>query len=138
MIFGPLIFGGSFAITTYLAGASLGLVEEWHSLTTTVFKLLSFAFVTNIFALVYWKVPNCPVAGRHALIGGLLAAAGFSGLHWLFASFIVGDSNYRTMYGAFAAIPVFLLWLYLSWSVILVGALTTADLGGATLRPGRR
>ncbi|CAG4883541.1 Ribonuclease BN [Georgfuchsia toluolica] len=136
LIFGPLIFGGSFAITTYLAGASLGLVEEWRSLTATVFKLLSFAFITGIFALIYWKLPNRPVVWRHALMGGLLAAAGFSGLHWVFAGYIVGDSNYRAMYGAFAAIPVFLLWLYLSWSVILVGAMMTADLGG--VMPGGR
>lgn len=138
LLFGPLIFGGSFAITTYLAGESLGLVEEWRSLTTTVFKTLSFAFVTGIFALIYWKVPNRPVAGVHALVGGLLAAAGFSTLHWLFASYLAGAANYRAMYGAFAAIPIFLLWLYLSWSVILVGALTTADLGGVTQRPGYR
>ena len=138
LIFGPLIFGGSFAITTYLAGESLGLIEEWRSLTTTVFKLLSFAFVTGIFALSYWKVPNRSVAGWHALTGGVLAAAGFNGLHWLFAGFIAGNGNYRAMYGAFAAIPVFLLWLYLSWSVILVGALTTAELGGVTFMSGRR
>lgn len=138
LLFGPLIFGGSFAITTYIAGESLGLVEEWRSLTTTVFKTLSFAFVTGVFALLYWKMPNRPVAGFHALLGGLLAAAGFSGLHWLFAGYIAGASNYRAMYGAFAAIPVFLLWLYLSWSVILVGALTTADLGEVGPKPSRR
>jgi membrane protein len=138
LLFGPLIFGGSFAITTYLAGASLGLVEEWHSLTTTVFKTLSFAFLTATFALIYWRVPNRQVAGLHALAGGLLAAAGFSGLHWLFAGYIAGASNYRAMYGAFAAAPIFLLWLYLSWSVILIGALTTAEMGGAGPRPARR
>ena len=99
---------------------------------------MSFAFVTGIFALSYWKVPNRPVAGWHALTGGVLAAAGFNGLHWLFAGFIAGNGNYRAMYGAFAAIPVFLLWLYLSWSVILVGALTTAELGGVTFISGRR
>ncbi len=138
LLLGPVVFGGSFAISTYIAGESLGLVEEWRSLTTTVFKTLSFAFVTGVFALLYWKVPNRPVAGFHALLGGLLAAGGFSGLHWLFAGYIAGASNYRAMYGAFAAIPVFLLWLYLSWSVILAGALTTADLGEVTPASGRR
>ena len=130
LLLGPVIFGGSLAITTYLAGASLGLVEEWRSLTTTVFKALSFGFVAGFFALVYWKAPNRPVSGMHAVVGGLLAAAGFAGLHWLFSTYISGASNYRAMYGAFAAVPIFLLWLYFSWSVVLVGALTTADLGG--------
>jgi membrane protein len=131
LLLGPLIFGASFAITTYIAGESLGMVEEWRSLTTGVFKTLSFAFLTGTFALIYWKTPNRSVAGLHALIGGFLAAAGFSALHWLFASYVAGAANYKAMYGAFAAIPIFLLWLYLSWSVILIGALVTADLGGA-------
>ncbi len=138
LLLGPLIFGGSFAITTYIAGESLGLVEEWRSLTTTVFKTLSFAFLTAFFALLYWKTPNRPVAKIHAITGGVLAAAGFSALHWLFASYIAGASNYRAMYGAFAAIPIFLLWLYLSWSLILIGALVTADLGGVAPRPSRQ
>jgi membrane protein len=137
LLLGPLIFGGSFAITTYIAGESLGLVEEWRSLTTTVFKTLSFAFLTAFFALLYWKTPNRPVAKTHAIVGGLLAAASFSALHWLFASYIAGASNYRAMYGAFAAIPIFLLWLYLSWSLILIGALVTADLGGVAPRSSR-
>ncbi|MFY9329504.1 MAG: YihY family inner membrane protein [Georgfuchsia sp.] len=137
LIFGPLVFGGSFAITTYIAGASLGLIEEWRSLTSAVFKMLSFAFVSGMFALIYWKVPNRPVAGGHALVGGLLAAAGFSSLQWLFAGYIAEAASYHAMYGTFAVIPIFLLWLYLSWSVILAGALTTADLGGV-MHGGRR
>src|SRR6202007_565470 len=72
LLLGPLIFGSSFAVTTYIAGESLGLVEEWRSLTTLVFKTLSFAFVTGMFALVYWKVPNRHVTGGHAIVGGLL------------------------------------------------------------------
>lgn len=131
LLLGPLIFGSSFAITTYLAGASIGLVEEWRSMTATVLKMLSFAFLTGIFSLAYWKVPNRSVKGMHAVAGGLVAAVGFGALHWLFASYVAGAANYRAMYGTFAAIPVFLLWLYLSWSLILIGALTTADLGGA-------
>ena len=95
-------------------------------------------FSALMFAFIYWKVPNQPVVGVHALAGGLLAAAGFSGLHWLFASYISGAMNYRAMYGAFSAVPIFLLWLYLSWSVILLGALTTAELGGAGPKPAKR
>lgn len=137
LLVGPLIFGGSFAVISYIVGGSLGLVSAWQSLTTTVFKALSFVFVAGIFALVYWKVPNRKVDPRHAIAGGMLAAAGFSGLHWLFASFIVSASNFRTTYGAFASMPVFLLWLYVSWSLILAGALTTADLGGVRGRASR-
>ena len=134
LLLGPLVFGGSLAITTYIAGESLGLVEEWRSLTTTVFRTMSFVFVAGVFALLYGKVPNRPVVASHAIVGGVLAASGFSLLHWLFAGYIAGASGYRAMYGAFAAVPVFLLWLYLSWSVILMGALATAELGGITAK----
>lgn len=137
LLVGPLIFGGSFAIISYLVGGSLGLVSAWRSLTTTVFKLLSFIFVAAIFALIYWKVPNRRVDPKHAVAGGVLAAAGFSGLHWLFAGFVVTASNFRTTYGAFASMPVFLLWLYVSWSLVLAGALTTAELGGVRTRAAR-
>lgn len=137
LLVGPLVFGGSFAIISYIVGESLGLVSAWQSLTTTVFKLLSFTFVAGVFALIYWKVPNRKVDPKHAAVGGMLAAAGFSALHWLFAGFVVSAGNFRTTYGAFASMPVFLLWLYVSWSLILAGALTTADLGGVRGRAGR-
>lgn len=131
LMLGPVVFGGSIAATTYLASISLGLVAEWQSATAGILRGLSFSFVVAAFALLYWKVPNRTVRREHALVGGLLAACGFAGLQWLFASYISGFSGYRLIYGAFAAVPVFLLWLHVSWSVILLGALTTAEMGRA-------
>jgi membrane protein len=137
LLVGPIVFGGSIVATTYIASVSLGLVPEWQAATASVLRGLSFGFVAVAFALLYWKVPNRPVLREHALLGGALAAAGFAGLQWLFATYISGFAGYRLVYGAFAAVPVFLLWLHLSWSVILLGALTTAELGLAAT-PGRK
>jgi len=138
LLLGPVLFGVSIALATYLATASLGLVEEWKAATFWVFRILSFAFSTGLFTLLYWKVPNRFVEKHHALVGGIVASIGFGLMQWLFAGYLSGMSSYRVMYGAFAAIPIFLAWLYLSWGVILVGALISADLGGKGGSTARR
>jgi membrane protein len=128
LIFGPLLFGISLAVTTYLASASLGLVSEPQWVTTAVLGTLSFGFVAGLFGVLYWGVPNRPVASWHAGTGGLLAAIGFLGLQRLFGLYVVNFPTYTMVYGPFAALPIFLIWLYASWTVILLGALVTAEL----------
>lgn len=128
LLLGPLLFGASLAVTTYLASISLGLIAEPAWVTTLVFRILSFGFVAGLFALLYWRVPNRTVSRWHAVTGGLLAAGGFLGMQRLFALYIVKFPAYAQVYGAFAALPIFLVWLYASWTVILVGALVTAEL----------
>lgn len=128
VLLGPLIFGFSLAATTYLASVSLGLVAEAQWLTALVLRMLSFGFMTGLFALLYWGVPNRSVGRWHAVVGGLLAAGAFLAMQRLFGLYIVKFPTYTLIYGAFAAIPIFLVWLYVSWSVILVGALVTAEL----------
>jgi membrane protein len=137
LFLGPAVFGGSLAATTYLASASLGLVEDWRLLTGSILRVLSFLTVAGVFGLLYWKVPNRSIVGTHAGVGGLFAALGFSIIQWLFAGYVASIPGYRAIYGAFAVVPVFLLWLYLSWSVILLGALITAELGGVRARSRR-
>jgi membrane protein len=68
----------------------------------------------------------------HAVAGGILAALGFLAMQRLFGLYVANFPAYTVMYGAFAAVPIFLSWLYLSWSVILVGALVVAELPQAT------
>jgi membrane protein len=128
LLLGPLVFGGSLAAITYLVGISLGLVEEPRWVTIFLFRVIPFGFLTGLFALLYWKLPAKVVAGWQAIVGGLLAATVFAGMHRLFGAYIVKIPTYTLVYGPFAAIPIFLVWLYLSWTVILVGALVTAEL----------
>ena len=133
LLLGPLVFGGSLALTTYLASASLGFVDEPPWVDALVFKTLSALFMAGLFALLYWGVPNRPVLRGHALIGGGLAAVAFVGMQRLFGAYVVSIPTYATLYGAFAAIPIFLGWLYASWTIILLGALLTAELPRAGL-----
>lgn len=128
LLLGPVVFGASLGFISFLASASFGLVDEPAWARAMFFRVLPVAFMALLFALLYWAVPNRPVARRHALAGGLLAALGFVAMQRLFGLYIANFPAYTVMYGAFAAIPTFLVWLYLSWGVILFGALVVAEL----------
>jgi membrane protein len=128
LLLGPLLFGTSLVATTFIASASYGLVEEPVWAKADLLKAVTFAFMAATFALVYWAVPNRRIVAWHAAFGGLLAALGFSVMQRLFGLYLAKFPTYAAIYGAFAAIPIFLLWLYLSWAVILIGALVVAEL----------
>lgn len=131
LLLGPVAFGGSLALITFVAGISFGLINELEWMSVIFFRGLPIAFMIVLFALLYWGVPNKHVSRWHALIGGLFTALGFVVLQRLFSLYIVNFSLYSTLYGAFSAVPIFLVWLFLSWVVILVGALVVAELPGA-------
>lgn len=138
LLVGPLVFGASIAATTYLASVSFGLIDELGWINTLFFRALPLALMTVLFALVYWIVPNRQIHVVHAILGGLLAAAGFTVMQLLFSMYVAKLPTYTVIYGAFAAVPIFLVWLYLSWSVILAGALVTAELPGVLEMPPKR
>ncbi|OHC69683.1 MAG: hypothetical protein A2045_10865 [Rhodocyclales bacterium GWA2_65_20] len=131
LLLGPVAFGGSLTFISFVAGVSFGLVDEPGWVSAVFFRVLPVVFMAALFALLYWGVPNRPVSRWHALAGGTLAALGFLTMQRLFGLYIANFPAYTVMYGAFAAVPTFLAWLYLSWSVILVGALVVAELPGA-------
>ena len=133
LLLGPVAFGASLAAISFVAGVSFGLLHEPVWVNTFVIRgVLPFAFMTALFGLLYWAVPNKPVRPWHAGFGGAMAALGFVGLQKLFTLYIAaGFTVNAVVYGAFSAIPVFLAWLYASWSVILVGALLVAELPNA-------
>jgi membrane protein len=134
LLAGPLVFGAALAGVTYLAGVSFGFFDEPRWVRALFAQVLPVVFLATLFALLYWAVPNRPVTRRHAVLAGTLAALAFVGMQRLFALYIVMFPTYTTVYGTFAAIPIFLLWLHLSWSVILLGALLTAELPGVLRR----
>jgi membrane protein len=130
LLLGPLVFGASLAAISFVAGVSLGFVDEPYWVNTFVIRgLLPFVCMSVLFGLLYWGVPNKVVNTWHAGFGGAMAALGFVGLQKLFTLYIAaGFAMNVVVYGAFSAIPVFLVWLYASWSVILIGALLVAEL----------
>jgi len=125
---GPLAFGLSLTITGRLFTATNGLSTALPIVGALFYTLVSVALTTGAYALLYMIVPNRRVDWRDALWGGLVAAIAFELAKRVFAIFIRQFPTYAIIYGALAALPLFLVWLYLSWMITLVGALLTAAL----------
>ena len=120
---GPLFLGGGFLLTSYLA--SLKLVSE----TTAMFggeqwllRVMPVLLSTLVFTLLYSAVPSRKVPVRHALVGAVIVALLVELAKACFALFITLSPSYQLIYGAFAAVPLFLLWIYLTWLMVLLGA----------------
>lgn len=135
LVLGPVVLGACVATATYLMTASLGLVNEPRWMTNLILKILPAVLLAALCSLIYFAMPNRPVAPRHAAIGGVIAALGFALIQRGFGYYVAAFPNYTLIYGAFAIVPIFLVWLYLSWLVVLAGALATAVLG--EMRPSR-
>lgn len=119
---GPLLIGAGIAVTSkWIAMARLEAGTETEGFSF-VFKLASFLLEAAAFTLLYYLVPNAQVKFRLAAWGGLLSAALFEIAKAGFAFYITRFPSYEAVYGALAAVPIFLVWLYLSWIVTLVGA----------------
>ena len=125
---GPILLGGSLWASSILARESLGHVEE---LPAVVSFTLSFVplIVTGLgFTALFVGVPNRRVLWRDALVGGLGTAVVLEIMRAGFAYYLTRFPSYTVIYGAFATLPIFLLWMYLSWLAILLGATVAATL----------
>jgi len=132
LFLGPVAFGASLMAISFVVRRSLGLVDEPDWVDDVVLHgILPFLSMSSLFGLLYWAVPNKLVKPWHAGFGGIVAALGFMGMQKLFAYYIASFSTNTIVYGTFSALPVFLVWLYMSWSVILLGALLVAELPNA-------
>lgn len=126
---GPLMLGASLSLTSWLvgtqAGMQVGRIEAWNGNLHAVIALLAPAIAALAYGIVYVLVPNRPVRWRHALTGGVVTAVLGEFMSRGFAAYIVKGGVY-SIYGAFAAVPVFLMWIYLSWFTFLFGAAIAA------------
>ena len=128
LLVGPLIFAAGLASVTYLATASFGLVDASYWQRVVLSQVIPLVFLAALLSLLYWALPNRDVSPWHASLCGILAAATFVAMQRLFALYVVKFPTYTLVFGAFSALPIFLAWLYLSWLVILLGALLTVEL----------
>lgn len=122
---GPLLIGGSLSLTSFAIVSSFGLLNL-DSVAEHLVKQLPFLLTWAALALLYGFVPARRVEPRHALFGGLLAGIVFEVAKRAFALYLTQVPTYTLIYGAFATVPIFLLWLYVSWLVVLGGAVLTA------------
>ena len=120
---GPILLGSAFAISSTLASMSVlsnsfgGYQLDWAFLL----KMLSFGLTILGFFILYWTIPNRTVPIRAAMIAGLFGAVVFELLKQLFGFVMTNFTSYTIVYGAFAAVPIFLLWIFLSWNIVLLG-----------------
>lgn len=124
----PITIGLGLGVSTYLASFA-GQLERFDIIGLGSFLLLLLPYVLQIlgFTLLYAAVPNCRVPLLHALVGGVIAGVSFNVARLLFTRLVAG-SSITFIYGAFAAVPLFLLWIYISWTIVLVAAIIVHSL----------
>lgn len=135
MLVWPVILGAVVSLVSYAVTASLGLVEELPWLRGALLKTTSFFFLGLFFAFLYYAVPNARVSRGAALTGGIFATLAFAAMQKLFELYLGFFGALKSVYGAFAAFPIFLLWLHLSWALILIGGLIAAGLSERQGKP---
>lgn len=125
---GPLLLGAGFIVSTYLLSLKL-MVSEYDSLglLPVVLSYVPWLLTAAAFTLLFVAVPNCKVPVKHAVLGGVISALLFELLKYLFA-LLVAHSDFRMIYGAFAIVPLFLLWVNVLWMIVLAGAVLVRNL----------
>ncbi|MBB4810624.1 membrane protein [Acinetobacter johnsonii] len=120
---GPILLGSAFVISSTMA--SLNVLSNnfagYELNGAFVLWLISFCLTVVGFFILNWTIPNRSVPIKSALIAGLFSAVVFELLKNLFGFIMSNFTSYEVVYGAFAAIPIFLLWIFLSWNIVLIG-----------------
>lgn len=124
---GPLLIGTAFSLRGYFYTLH-ELMPEEVATNQILISLLPSLMIFVMLVLVYVLVPNKKVSVRSAGVGALLAVVVFSFLRKMFTFFILKSATYQILYGALAIIPIFLVWMYLAWAVVILGAVMTAAL----------
>ena len=125
---GPLLLGTAFSLRGYLFTLQKFMPEDLANTQLLLSKLLPSLITMFLLVLVYVLVPNKKVKISSAVVGSFVAVILFSVLRRGFGDFMVKAAACKTLYGALATLPVFLIWMYLAWSVVIFGAVVTAAL----------
>lgn len=135
---GPLLLGASVSTTSYAISANRGLVGALPGGVRLAFDLLEFALVAGGLTLLFRQVPNTHVKWKHAAIGGVFVAVGIELAKRLLGWYVAQVPTYSAVYGAFATVPILLVWIYLMWVIVLLGAVITAYLPSLLAGVARR
>lgn len=125
---GPLVLGASLAITSYVLTVSRGWLPEVGGGVNLALDAVQFWLMAFGVTLLYRFVPNTPVKWKHAFAGGLFVAVCLAVAKWGLGLYLSRIPTYSLIYGAFATLPILLLWIYVSWLIVLFGAVIAAYL----------
>lgn len=134
---GPILVGAGILATSYVTampflGATSGQI---HTIGSSMLKTLPFVVTFCTLWLMYAVIPNIRVSRRDAAIGALLGALLFEGARWGFGQFVGRAQTYQQIYGVLATIPIFLLWIYLSWVIVILAASIAASISAYEYQP---
>ncbi|HSV50488.1 MAG TPA: YhjD/YihY/BrkB family envelope integrity protein [Burkholderiaceae bacterium] len=125
---GPLLLGASLAFTSYAISTSKDVVGGLPGGVRFLVDLLEFFLLAGGAAALYHYVPNTPVKWGHAWTGGLFVSLGIELAKKLLSVYLSLMPTYSAVYGAFATLPILLIWIYVAWVIVLLGAVITAYL----------
>lgn len=125
---GPLLIGASLMLTSYLVHIAHRFERALPWLDDGILRIAPFVLTAIALVFAYRVMPARYVPLRHAFVGGVIAAVLFEGVKYLFVVTIVRIPTYSLVYGTFASVPIFLIWLFLCWVVVLAGAEIAATL----------
>lgn len=123
---GPLLYGAGFSMRGYFFALQKLMPQDFGA--NYMFAFLPTFFTLLALMMMYILVPNKKVRFWNAFWGAVCALVGFYIMRKIFGTFIASSAAYTTLYGALAAIPLLLVWLYLNWAVVIFGATITAAL----------
>lgn len=120
---GPILLGSAFVISSTLASMNVlsNNFAGYQVDGSALLWIISFALTVLGFFILYWTIPNRSVPIKAAAISGLFSAIVFELLKNLFGFIMTNFTSYTIVYGAFAAVPIFLLWIFMSWNIVLLG-----------------
>ncbi len=126
LMVGPILVFSALGLTASLMNmqAVQGLLEfdVLGQLVQALSRLLPYLLIIAAFTFVYVFIPNTRVRVGPALVGGIVGGIAWQSAGWVFAVFIAGSGNYAAIYASFAILILFMIWLYLSWLMLLFGA----------------
>jgi membrane protein len=135
---GPLVLGVSLSITSFAVSQSRDVVAGLPGGLRLLLDSVEFVLLAAGMAALYHYVPNTRVRWSHAWVGGLFVAIGIEAAKKLLGLYIKAVPTYSVMYGAFAAVPILLVWVYVAWVIVLLGAVVTAYLPSLLTGVARR
>ncbi|UXH76286.1 YihY family inner membrane protein [Roseateles amylovorans] len=135
---GPLLLGGSLTLTSYLITTGRDLVDNLPRGLIVLLSSVDLLVLWAAVAALFHYVPNTDVRWRHAFLGAGFVAIAFHLAKSALAWYVKQVPTFSTLYGAFAAVPIFLIWIYVGWSIVLLGAILAANApalaGGVSVR----
>ncbi|MGD8886177.1 MAG: YihY/virulence factor BrkB family protein, partial [Gammaproteobacteria bacterium] len=125
ILIGPVLvftaLGITASITSYAVVQHLMQIQAIGVVFEAISRIIPYMLVIVAFTFVYMLIPNTKVYFKSAIVGGLVAGVLWESAGWIFASFVVNSTKYMAIYTVFASLIIFMIWLYVSWLILLIG-----------------